>query len=54
MREKNIRHLVVMDGNRVVGVLSDRELGGKAQHVATPRVTTETLNKIARCGLSGS
>jgi acetoin utilization protein AcuB len=28
MREKRIRHLVIMDLNRVVGVLSERDLGG--------------------------
>lgn len=29
MRLRHIRHLVVMDGQRVVGVLSDRDLGGR-------------------------
>ena len=28
MREQNIRHLVVVDGKHVVGVISDRDLGG--------------------------
>jgi CBS domain-containing protein len=30
MRPRRIRHLVVMDGTRVVGVLSERDLGGRA------------------------
>ena len=29
MRTKNIHHLVVSDGARVVGVLSDRDVGGR-------------------------
>lgn len=29
MRDRRIRHLVVMDGGRVVGVLSERDLGGR-------------------------
>lgn len=28
MREGNIRHLVVVDGKNVVGIISDRDLGG--------------------------
>lgn len=34
MRLKRVRHLVVMDGSRVVGVLSDRDLGGRNGAVA--------------------
>lgn len=30
MRRKEIRHLVVMQGSAIVGVLSDRDLGGRA------------------------
>jgi CBS domain-containing protein len=30
MRRHRIRHLVVMDGTRLVGVLSERDLGGRA------------------------
>ncbi|HEY9450062.1 MAG TPA: CBS domain-containing protein [Gemmatimonadaceae bacterium] len=29
MRRRSIRHLVVMDGSRLVGVLSERDLGGR-------------------------
>ena len=29
MRTKNIHHLVVSDGGRIVGVLSDRDVGGR-------------------------
>ncbi len=29
MRTRRLRHLVVMEGKRVVGVLSDRDLGGR-------------------------
>lgn len=29
MRTKSIRHLVVMDGKHVVGILSERDLGGR-------------------------
>jgi acetoin utilization protein AcuB len=30
MRTRRLRHLVVMEGKRVVGVLSDRDLGGRS------------------------
>jgi acetoin utilization protein AcuB len=30
MRTMEVRHLVVMDGRRVVGVLSERDLGGRS------------------------
>ena len=30
MRRKEIHHLVVMEGARIVGVLSDRDVGGRA------------------------
>lgn len=30
MRSARVRHLVVMDGNRVVGLISQRDLGGTA------------------------
>lgn len=30
MRFRGIRHFVVMDGKRVVGVISDRDLGGRS------------------------
>lgn len=30
MRLRGIRHFVVMDGKRVVGVISDRDLGGRS------------------------
>jgi acetoin utilization protein AcuB len=30
MRRRRIRHLVVIDGKRLVGVLSERDLGGRA------------------------
>ena len=30
MRRRGIRHLVVMEGPRLVGVLSERDLGGRA------------------------
>jgi CBS domain-containing protein len=35
MRLRGLRHLVVMDGRKVVGILSDRDLGGR--HGATVR-----------------
>jgi len=30
MRTKGVRHLVIMDGKQVVGVLSERDLGGRS------------------------
>jgi CBS domain-containing protein len=50
MRRRNIRHLVVMDDTRLVGVLSERDLGGRTgakvrrgsvvQDLMTPRVAS--------------
>jgi CBS domain-containing protein len=50
MRRRGIRHLVVTDGGEVVGVLSERDLGGRAgsglrrgrrvQDLMTPRVVS--------------
>jgi acetoin utilization protein AcuB len=50
MRTKAVRHLVVMEGKRVVGVLSDRDLGGRngasvrrgrtVSELMTPQVVT--------------
>ena len=50
MRRRGIRHLVVMDEDRVVGVLSERDLGGRSgaatrknrvvRDLMTPRVET--------------
>ena len=50
MRRRGIRHLVVMDGNGVVGILSERDLGGRSgaakrknrvvRDLMTPRVET--------------
>ncbi len=50
MRRRGIRHLVVMDDERVVGVLSERDLGGRSgaatrknrvvRDLMTPRVET--------------
>lgn len=50
MRRRNIRHLVVMDDTRLVGVLSERDLGGRAgaavrrgrvvKDLMTPRVAS--------------
>jgi len=61
MREQNIHHLVVMDGSTLVGVLSDRDVGGKrgagvraqsrvADLMTTATVTVEpqaTIRKVA-------
>ena len=50
MRRRGIRHLVVMDNERVIGVLSERDLGGRSgtakrknrvvRDLMTPRVET--------------
>lgn len=50
MRRRDIRHLVVMDGESIVGVLSERDLGGRTgaalrrgrtvQELMTPNVVT--------------
>ena len=36
MRRRGIRHLVVMDNGQLVGVVSERDLGGRARHVQAP------------------
>jgi acetoin utilization protein AcuB len=57
MRANRIRHLVVTDGGRVVGILSDRDLGGRrgaaarqsqtvAELMTAPVVTTEPTTTI--------
>lgn len=43
MRVHRIRHLVVMDGKRVVGVVSERDLGGGREAAARSGRTVEEL-----------
>jgi acetoin utilization protein AcuB len=57
MRTKGIRHLVVIDEGRIVGVLSDRDLGGRqtaasrtrtVRELMTPRVVTVPPDSTTR------
>jgi CBS domain-containing protein len=58
MKRARIHHLVVMEGSRVVGVLSDRDLGGpngarvrsgrSVADLMTPRVATATPETTVR------
>lgn len=58
MQRRRIRHLAVTDGGRVLGVVSERDLGGKAgasvrrgrevQELMSPRVVTVTPKTTLR------
>lgn len=58
MRRHGIHHLVVMDGNRPIGVVSERDLGGKkgagvrrgvtVDEVMTPQVVSTTPDATIR------
>lgn len=58
MRRENVRHLVVTDGDRIEGVISERDLGGRegtrlrkgrrVRHLMTPQVVTATPDMSVR------
>lgn len=58
MRKRDIRHLVVMDGARLVGILSERDLGGRngaelrrgrtVEELMTPRTVSATPETTLR------
>jgi acetoin utilization protein AcuB len=45
MREKRIHHLVVKNGAEIVGILSERDLGGRDRYVF--RQTSKVLNAMS-------
>lgn len=50
MKEANIRHLPVSDGNRIVGIISDRDIQRSQTLVKTPdetRTTIQGFKKVA-------
>ena len=57
MQGKRIHHLVVMDGRRVLGVLSDRDLGGRhrvgalAEQAVSELMTANPITATSRTSL---
>jgi CBS domain-containing protein len=51
MRTNGIRHLVVVDGRDVVGVVSERDLGGRLPAAAGKRTTGLTVADVMSAGV---
>jgi acetoin utilization protein AcuB len=51
MRIGGIRHLVVVDGRQVVGVVSDRDLGGRLSPAASKRAAGVTVADVMTTGV---
>ena len=51
MRINGIRHLVVVDGNHVVGVVSDRDLGGRLSAAPGKRTAGLTVADVMSTGV---